>query len=473
MQTIRALITLSILVPALAFAAAAWLSRRQVIDEAHQRVQTTVGLLREHALKVFDTHVLALKQIDDRTKDLDWETIGRSESLHQYLAGLSRDLGTPNGLWLTDARGRIRAASISFPAPEIDVSDREYFVAQRDRDAGAFVSVPYERRAGDKNWAFAISRRRSTPDGNFDGIVHVAIDTKYFTSFWEEVSQHSGHLIPLMREDGEMLVRYPAMIGQRLRLAPDAPFRQAIARTPNGIYTAVSRVDGIERINGYQKIGAYPLYISYSLETQAVLAPWYRNLLLYGGVALIASAALATLGWQALRRAGQEQRMFERWQSEQVRREEVETALHHAQKMEALGHLTGGIAHDFNNLLTVVLGNLEAIGRRTEAGDEPLRRSIRNAQKGAERAAALTQQLLAFARQQPLQPIDLDVNDLVQRILELLGRTLGEHISLRADLAPDLWPVRVDPNQLESASQSCRERQGRHAGGRRSNHPNP
>src|SRR4051812_20477643 len=118
--------------------------------------------------------------------------------------------------------------------------------------------------------------------------------------------------------------------------------------------------------------------------------------------------------------------------------------------MEALGQLTGGIAHDFNNLLTIVIGSLETIDRR--AGDDrALRRALDNAQTATERAATLTQQLLAFARKQSLQPVDQDINTLVRRVLDLLERTLGERISLRADLAPDLVSVHIDPNQLESA----------------------
>ena len=135
---------------------------------------------------------------------------------------------------------------------------------------------------------------------------------------------------------------------------------------------------------------------------------------------------------------------------ETAERLKAEDMLRQSQKMEALGQLTGGIAHDFNNLLTIVMGNLESIARRI-GDDRPLRRSLDNAQAGAERAATLIQQLLAFARKQSLQPVDQDINDLVQRMLDLLGRALGERISLRADLAPDLAPVHIDPNQLESA----------------------
>ena len=134
-------------------------------------------------------------------------------------------------------------------------------------------------------------------------------------------------------------------------------------------------------------------------------------------------------------------------------RERAQDALRQAQKMEAVGQLTGGIAHDFNNLLTVVIGNLD-MGRRAldmEGGDARLRRSLDNAQRGAERAAALTQRLLAFSRRQPLSPKPLDAHKLVMGMSDLVSRALGETIKLEVVTSPGLWPVEADPNELEAA----------------------
>ena len=129
----------------------------------------------------------------------------------------------------------------------------------------------------------------------------------------------------------------------------------------------------------------------------------------------------------------------------------AEEALRQAQKMEAVGQLTGGIAHDFNNLLQIVTGNLETLQRRLPEGEERLRRAAENAQTGAQRAAVLTQRLLAFSRRQPLAPKPVDANDLVGGMSELLHRALGETIELRTSLADDLWRVEADPNQLGNA----------------------
>ncbi len=132
-------------------------------------------------------------------------------------------------------------------------------------------------------------------------------------------------------------------------------------------------------------------------------------------------------------------------------RRAMQEQLNQSQKMEAIGQLTGGVAHDFNNLLTVVLGNLETIQRHSQGSDERTKRSIEQAVRGAQRAATLTQQLLAFARRQPLDPKPTDVNRLIRGLSELIRRTLRENIQIETHLAADLWRVEADPHQLENA----------------------
>jgi CheY-like chemotaxis protein len=123
--------------------------------------------------------------------------------------------------------------------------------------------------------------------------------------------------------------------------------------------------------------------------------------------------------------------------------------------MEAIGQLTGGVAHDFNNLLTIVIGNIETAQRNVaslSAGvASRLKRSLDNAMRGARRASILTQRLLAFARQQPLDPKPLDVNKFIAAEVEFLQRSLGEIIEIEAVGSAGLWPVEVGSNQLDAA----------------------
>ncbi len=131
-------------------------------------------------------------------------------------------------------------------------------------------------------------------------------------------------------------------------------------------------------------------------------------------------------------------------------RRRVEEALRQSQKIEALGQLTGGVAHDFNNLLAVVVGNLDLLQRRLP-DDAKMRRLVDGAMAGAQRGAALTQRLLAFARRQDLRPAPVDVAQLVGGMFDLLQRSLGPQVRVRTRFPDDLPPAQVDAHQLEMA----------------------
>lgn len=127
----------------------------------------------------------------------------------------------------------------------------------------------------------------------------------------------------------------------------------------------------------------------------------------------------------------------------------TESSLRHAQKMEAVGHLTGGLAHDFNNLLAVILGNLELLAEALT--DPALTELVQRALGAVERGSTLIRRLLTFSRQQPLQPIAVNLNTLVTGISDLVKRSLGETIDVKTVLAPNLLPTLIDPSEFESA----------------------
>ena len=131
---------------------------------------------------------------------------------------------------------------------------------------------------------------------------------------------------------------------------------------------------------------------------------------------------------------------------------QAEEQLRQAQKMEAVGQLTGGLAHDFNNLLTAVTGGLDLLSARVARGEyDKLDRYVSMAQTGANRAAALTQRLLAFSRRQTLAPKPTDADRLIAGMEEIIDRTLGPGIEVKVVAAAGLWPILVDAPQLESA----------------------
>ncbi len=141
----------------------------------------------------------------------------------------------------------------------------------------------------------------------------------------------------------------------------------------------------------------------------------------------------------------------------EAEKERLLNQLHHARRLESLGELAGGIAHDFNNLLAVIINYAGFVGEDLDAGEPGasaekrivMRADVEQISVAAERAAHLTRQLLAFARREVVQPDVVDVNAVVTAVEQLLRRTLGEHIELRSELAPELRSVLIDPGQLE------------------------
>jgi signal transduction histidine kinase/DNA-binding response OmpR family regulator len=186
-----------------------------------------------------------------------------------------------------------------------------------------------------------------------------------------------------------------------------------------------------------------------------------RDELIAGGIAAQAAVAIDNARlYRASRQAEESLRQLnesleQRVSAEIAERMRAEELLRQAQKMEAVGQLTGGVAHDFNNLLTAVCGGADTLRRLLpeELGPhgDRIRRAVRMIEAGSERAATLTQRLLAFARRQALDPRPLDANKLVAGMSELLRRTLGEAVAIETVLAGGLWRTMADPNHLESA----------------------
>ncbi|WP_409567050.1 ATP-binding protein [Pseudomonas sp.] len=133
--------------------------------------------------------------------------------------------------------------------------------------------------------------------------------------------------------------------------------------------------------------------------------------------------------------------------TQMAERARIEETLRQTQKIEAIGQLTGGIAHDFNNLLMVITGGLDMLDRRDDP--ERRRRLMDGMRQAAQRGSALTRQLLAFSRRQSLAPEPVDLARRISQMRELLDRSLRGDVHVQQEFAPDLWPIEVDPGELE------------------------
>jgi PAS domain S-box-containing protein len=127
---------------------------------------------------------------------------------------------------------------------------------------------------------------------------------------------------------------------------------------------------------------------------------------------------------------------------------QLESQLYQAQKMESVGRLAGGVAHDFNNMLSIINGYAEMTIDMLDPGD-PARKNIREIHSAGMRSAEIVRQLLAFARQQTIRPVNLDLNDTISGMLKMLQRLIGENINLTWHPGNNLWPVKIDPSQVD------------------------
>lgn len=442
LRLLKTMLVASIVIPLALFSYASWINYRDTIAHADEQLTASLNILSEHASKVFQSVDLATTSVNAIVGDLSDEQIeARQGALHSQLNKLEKALATVDAIFIADRNGRALVSSAIFPLPpDTSVADRDYFQAQAERNAGTYVGAVLQSRATKERF-FGVSRRRPADDGQFTGIIMISVVPKVFTEFYKQLAGDTSASFSLARKDGAILARYPAPPGDVTHYGPDSEFVRSIGSQPErGIVTTTS-IDGTQRRIAYRKLGNSDLYVSDGLQTDEIYSRWIRLMASHLIFGIPATLFLFGLVLLTIRRT-------QAFYAEAERRELAEQALRQSQKMEAVGQLTGGVAHDFNNLLTIIIGNL-GIAKRgvVEARAE---RALNNALVGAERAAQLTQRLLAFSRRQPLNPRVLDVNKLILSISDLLVRTLGENIELESIGAAGLWKVEADASELES-----------------------
>ncbi|HEY1607154.1 MAG TPA: CHASE3 domain-containing protein [Allosphingosinicella sp.] len=286
--------------------------------------------------------------------------------------------------------------------------------------------------------------------------------------FLDRYRESARRLAPELDALGRQISDNPAQLTALARLRPLAIGRQQDLSEVLNRFRATGRIDPDLTAGGKEMMDRIRLQIGGMREEEERLlqarAETLRRVSLLAFAGLILSAAgILLLGGFAF--ANSRRQLLaaieardaladanEQLRAESASRQQAEDQMRQLQKMEALGHLTGGIAHDFNNMLAVVVGSLDMAARRLGRGEtERTAACIDNALEGAQRASQLTGRLLAFSRQQPLDPQPVDANKLVGGMSEMLRRTIGEQLKVETVLAGGLWRTHADPSQLENA----------------------
>jgi two-component system, NtrC family, sensor kinase len=450
---LKVLVAASLLVPALLFAATAWVTYGKHFRDTEERLERAVDIVREHAIKVFETHELVAAQVAGTLRGLsDAEIRAREADLHGRIRAMTKDLPQVLDVLVIDRTGRALVGATVHPVPaEIDYSDRAYFQRHRDGERGTIVSDLLRGRARDVSF-FQVSRARLDEAGAFDGVVSVWVLPAYFGQYYTRLGAPSGYSVALTHADGARLVGYPAPSAGAppYKHPPDSPFIAAITAAPfKDVIEFPPSYDPQNRIVAYQRLPQWPVYAAVAIPRAEIVAGWRRMLAGYAAFGIPATLCLFGISLVALRRTTREHAALEHAAAEIRRREEAEEALRQGQKMEAIGQLTGGVAHDFNNLLTVIGGRLEMLRRRALAAG--MGEDFSAMDRAVRRGESLTRHLLAFSRRQTLHPRVVDLMTRLPKVAELLQPSLRGDVEFEVEVPQEIWPIEIDPGEFELA----------------------
>ena len=450
---LRAVLWGALLVPLTAFVAASWWGYEHAVGEAQAAAARTAVLVRGQAQRTFEIAQHIAQRADQAAAGDDASLRAREAEIHARLADMVAGLPAVVNLNVWDAHGRPIARSDRYPTDRIvAVDDRPYFLQQKNAPVPLGISdVLTGRQTGLELVNATI--RRTTQDGQFDGIVSVSLAPAFFREYYRSLAADNPALarFALVRTDGAILATWPqADAGDPRQVAlNDDVFARVKAGDSEGHLMVRSRRDGQMRFVSFQRVGPYPLYIVAGVSRAAMLAGWLRFVGLLAALLVPVTAGLTYVSLVALRKTRREQAITAALNDAVKRRATAEKGLMESQKLETLAQLTGGVAHDFNNLLAIVSSSLHVHRHlHPEFGEE---RHVQAMARAVQSGTRLTRQLLSFSRKQALRPELIALQTWLPGAEGLLRSTLGSRIEMEIAVDPDVCPISVDVAELELA----------------------
>lgn len=404
---------------------------------------------------------------------------GSAVDCQRALATLSTMIEEGWSLARTRADGTQDCATRNVGSLPRDLSANSLFLALRETNAP--LIGPFIRSSGSQELLQPVNVPIQTASGEFAGALSAGLRTRWFDQLVTSLSVIDGTVVSLSTTSGVFLRRVPADPASS-SAHPESPISLAMRTVERGVLEAEG-IDGVRRVWAFSRVispDTAPVWLTVGLPAEAVYQGMNEELrsvllLLFAWLLVVAAMAWWATDRFVLRdvrtllqateqlgagdltvRTGSEGRSsemarlsasFDEMASRLQERQEREAQ---AQKLESIGQLAGGVAHDFNNLPTAIIGNTE-LARDALPPTEPARREIDAALDAATRSAALTRQLLAFARHTELAPRTVRVDTLLHDVSALLRRIIGEHITLRVDAFEDVRPATIDATSIEQA----------------------
>ncbi len=409
---LRLAVVLSALLPLSFLCGVAWLGYSDALQEAQDRLEYVARAAQEHAARTMERNDLVLQQMAKLLKDDDDAQVRARESeLHDVATAMLLRLPHIRSLSVWGADGQLLASSLFYPVPR--------WLAPTH---GAWTNGLYTDPATGEV-LLRSTRPRASSTGEPRGAIELTMSVAYFSDFYRRLTEDENRMtIALLNAQGAVVGSWPPLNG----------------------FTALDK-----RYSAYQPVRDDGLTVAVAQDAAAVLVEWKRQMLLLAAVILPITLALVLASSLALRRTRREMEAQRRLDTESLLRRRAEEALRHAQRLDALGQLAGGVAHDFNNLLTVVSNSAELLRHLVPAAAQ--RPELMAILRAADAGAKLTRRLLAFSRNQALQPEPVRLQTAIPGMLDLLRTTAGKSVSISVDIAPDTPAIEVDAAELEMA----------------------
>ncbi|NML35438.1 response regulator [Paraburkholderia sp. G-4-1-8] len=442
-------LAVSIVFPLVCLAGYGYFDYQRRIADADDVIDRLARVADEQAVKVLDLNQqMASRIIELLGNSNDAQIRAREAELHERLRDIGGDFPQVSSIALLGANGDLLASSIAYPTPAMSIGQRDDFLAARAMRPQPYFSLPMFGNLSKTN-VFTTVTGRSDADGQFLGAVAVALKNDYFARFYHELTHDDPSLVlALYRQDGNLLVRYPAWPAGA-KPTPHSAFTAALRdKQLFGHVRLNSTVDGVERLLAFRRVGDYPLYVMSAYATSSIAAAWRGHFLMIAALTAVPCIAIWLLVFYSLRQLDAERRAWERWQGEVAMRLSAEASSRQLQRMGALGNLVANVAHDFNNLLMVVSANTE-LARIKQYNN--LEKEVLAVERATASAETLTRQLLSVARKQPLKQETVDLARWLPSAAPLLDAALGDRVELSLRLPDTLWQVLADPTDLEFA----------------------